>query len=102
MLSLTRDALWNQQLFFNGGAFKSHYNSCSDHQCFASTWMNTRVTYSVTSPDPALTSCAFLRSYLQTNGSKDFQRCTIDMLEDAEVVSTMLIPGVCVRAPAYK
>ncbi|XP_075880948.1 N-terminal EF-hand calcium-binding protein 1 isoform X2 [Nelusetta ayraudi] len=32
-------------------------------------------------------------SYLQTNSSKDFQRCVIDMLEDAEVVSTMLIPA---------
>ncbi|XP_029006844.1 N-terminal EF-hand calcium-binding protein 1 [Betta splendens] len=32
-------------------------------------------------------------SYLQSNGSKDFQRCVIDMLEDAEVVSTMLIPA---------
>lgn len=37
----------------------------------------------------------FADSYLQTNSSKDFQRCVIDMLEDAEVVSTMLIPGVC-------
>ncbi|XP_049444593.1 N-terminal EF-hand calcium-binding protein 1 [Epinephelus fuscoguttatus] len=32
-------------------------------------------------------------SYLQSNSSKDFQRCIIDMLEDAEVVSTMLIPA---------
>ncbi|XP_056294511.1 N-terminal EF-hand calcium-binding protein 1 [Pseudoliparis swirei] len=32
-------------------------------------------------------------SYLQSNSSKDFQRCTIDMLEDAEVVSTMLLPA---------
>uniref|UniRef100_A0A671WSR0 N-terminal EF-hand calcium binding protein 3 n=1 Tax=Sparus aurata TaxID=8175 RepID=A0A671WSR0_SPAAU len=32
-------------------------------------------------------------SYLQSNDSKDFQRCTIDMLEDAEVVSTMLLPA---------
>ncbi|XP_070759393.1 N-terminal EF-hand calcium-binding protein 1 [Enoplosus armatus] len=32
-------------------------------------------------------------SYLQSNGSKDFQRCIIDMLEDAEVVSTMLLPA---------
>uniref|UniRef100_A0A3B4AXE7 ABM domain-containing protein n=1 Tax=Periophthalmus magnuspinnatus TaxID=409849 RepID=A0A3B4AXE7_9GOBI len=32
-------------------------------------------------------------SYLQSNSSKDFQRCVIDMLEDAEVVSTMLLPG---------
>uniref|UniRef100_A0A3P8WR08 N-terminal EF-hand calcium binding protein 3 n=1 Tax=Cynoglossus semilaevis TaxID=244447 RepID=A0A3P8WR08_CYNSE len=31
-------------------------------------------------------------SYLQSNSSKDFQRCIIDMLEDAEVVSTMLLP----------
>ncbi|GLD64106.1 N-terminal EF-hand calcium-binding protein 1-like isoform X1 [Lates japonicus] len=30
-------------------------------------------------------------SYLQSNSSKDFQRCIIDMLEDAEVVSTMLL-----------
>ncbi|XP_060926568.1 N-terminal EF-hand calcium-binding protein 1 [Limanda limanda] len=32
-------------------------------------------------------------SYLQSNNSKDFQRCIIDMLEDAEVVSTMLLPA---------
>ncbi|XP_068172038.1 N-terminal EF-hand calcium-binding protein 1 [Antennarius striatus] len=32
-------------------------------------------------------------SYLQSDSSKDFQRCVIDMLEDAEVVSTMLIPA---------
>ncbi|KAM7402412.1 hypothetical protein PAMP_017654 [Pampus punctatissimus] len=32
-------------------------------------------------------------SYLQSNSSKDFQRCIIDMLEDTEVVSTMLLPG---------
>ncbi|XP_026161748.1 N-terminal EF-hand calcium-binding protein 1 isoform X3 [Mastacembelus armatus] len=32
-------------------------------------------------------------SYQQSNSSKDFQRCIIDMLEDAEVVSTMLLPG---------
>ncbi|XP_034551124.1 N-terminal EF-hand calcium-binding protein 1 isoform X2 [Notolabrus celidotus] len=32
-------------------------------------------------------------SYLQTNSSKDFQRCIIDMLEDAENVSTMLLPA---------
>nr|XP_040059823.1 N-terminal EF-hand calcium-binding protein 1 isoform X1 [Gasterosteus aculeatus aculeatus] len=32
-------------------------------------------------------------SYLQSNSSKDFQRCAIDMLEDAEVVSTMLLPA---------
>ncbi|KAF0034540.1 hypothetical protein F2P81_012298 [Scophthalmus maximus] len=31
--------------------------------------------------------------YLQSNSSKDFQRCIIDMLEDAEVVSTMLLPA---------
>lgn len=37
-----------------------------------------------------------LCSYLQSNDSKDFQRCVIDMLEDAEVVSTMLLPGVYV------
>ncbi|KAI3369877.1 hypothetical protein L3Q82_024691 [Scortum barcoo] len=36
--------------------------------------------------------------YLQSNSSKDFQRCTIDMLEDAEVVSTMLLPGLYVCA----
>uniref|UniRef100_A0A3B4X2K2 N-terminal EF-hand calcium binding protein 3 n=1 Tax=Seriola lalandi dorsalis TaxID=1841481 RepID=A0A3B4X2K2_SERLL len=34
-----------------------------------------------------------LCSYLQSNSSKDFQRCIIDMLEDAEVVSTMLLPA---------
>uniref|UniRef100_A0A8C6SNF2 ABM domain-containing protein n=1 Tax=Neogobius melanostomus TaxID=47308 RepID=A0A8C6SNF2_9GOBI len=33
-------------------------------------------------------------SYLQSNSSKDFQRCVIDMLEDAEIVSTMLLPGL--------
>ncbi|KAM6946917.1 N-terminal EF-hand calcium-binding protein 1 isoform 2-T2 [Lycodopsis pacificus] len=32
-------------------------------------------------------------SYLQSNSSKDFQRCAIDMLEDAELVSTMLLPA---------
>ncbi|XP_058488808.1 N-terminal EF-hand calcium-binding protein 1 isoform X1 [Solea solea] len=32
-------------------------------------------------------------SYLQSNSSKDFQRCVIDMLEEAEVVSTMLLPA---------
>uniref|UniRef100_H3DBI2 N-terminal EF-hand calcium binding protein 3 n=1 Tax=Tetraodon nigroviridis TaxID=99883 RepID=H3DBI2_TETNG len=32
-------------------------------------------------------------SYLQSDSSKDFQRHIIDMLEDAEVVSTMLIPA---------
>ncbi|XP_022056179.2 N-terminal EF-hand calcium-binding protein 1 [Acanthochromis polyacanthus] len=32
-------------------------------------------------------------SYLQSNNSKDFQRCVIDMLEDAEKVSTMLLPA---------
>ncbi|XP_055016631.1 N-terminal EF-hand calcium-binding protein 1 [Boleophthalmus pectinirostris] len=32
-------------------------------------------------------------SYLQSNSSKDFQRCVIDILEDAEVVSTMLLPA---------
>uniref|UniRef100_A0A3Q0S4U3 N-terminal EF-hand calcium binding protein 3 n=1 Tax=Amphilophus citrinellus TaxID=61819 RepID=A0A3Q0S4U3_AMPCI len=31
---------------------------------------------------------------LMTHNSKDFQRCIIDMLEDAEVVSTMLLPGL--------
>ncbi|XP_017264373.1 N-terminal EF-hand calcium-binding protein 1 isoform X2 [Kryptolebias marmoratus] len=31
--------------------------------------------------------------YLQSNSSKDFQRCIIDMMEDAEVVSTMLLPA---------
>ncbi|KAK1901055.1 N-terminal EF-hand calcium-binding protein 1, partial [Dissostichus eleginoides] len=30
--------------------------------------------------------------YLQSNSSKDFQRCVIDMLEEAEAVSTMLLP----------
>ncbi|MEQ2182069.1 hypothetical protein GOODEAATRI_018255 [Goodea atripinnis] len=33
-------------------------------------------------------------SYLQSNSSKDFQRCIIDMMEDAEIVSTMLLPGL--------
>ncbi|KAF7654028.1 hypothetical protein LDENG_00075710 [Lucifuga dentata] len=32
-------------------------------------------------------------SYLQSNSSKDFQRCIIDMLEDPELVSTMLLPA---------
>ncbi|XP_069547096.1 N-terminal EF-hand calcium-binding protein 1 [Brachyistius frenatus] len=32
-------------------------------------------------------------SYLQSNSCKDFQRCIIDMLEDGEVVSTMLLPA---------
>ncbi|KAM4613266.1 N-terminal EF-hand calcium-binding protein 1 [Polymixia lowei] len=32
-------------------------------------------------------------SYLQSNNSKDFQRCVIDMLDDPEVVSTMLLPA---------
>ncbi|XP_037107814.1 N-terminal EF-hand calcium-binding protein 1 [Syngnathus acus] len=32
-------------------------------------------------------------SYLQSNSSKDFQRCVITMLDDAEVVSTMLLPA---------
>ncbi|KAM8916858.1 N-terminal EF-hand calcium-binding protein 1 isoform 1-T1 [Spinachia spinachia] len=32
-------------------------------------------------------------SYSQSNNSKDFQRCAIDMLGDAEVVSTMLLPA---------
>lgn len=32
-------------------------------------------------------------SYLQADSSKDFQRCVIDMLEDPEVVSTMLLPA---------
>ncbi|XP_029357403.1 N-terminal EF-hand calcium-binding protein 1 isoform X2 [Echeneis naucrates] len=31
--------------------------------------------------------------YQQSNSSKDFQRCIIDMLEDVEVVSTMLLPA---------
>uniref|UniRef100_A0A672HBN1 N-terminal EF-hand calcium binding protein 3 n=1 Tax=Salarias fasciatus TaxID=181472 RepID=A0A672HBN1_SALFA len=39
-------------------------------------------------------SCVALCSYLQSNSSKDFQRCVIDMLEDAETVSTMLLPGL--------
>uniref|UniRef100_A0A673AUX3 ABM domain-containing protein n=1 Tax=Sphaeramia orbicularis TaxID=375764 RepID=A0A673AUX3_9TELE len=37
-------------------------------------------------------------SYLQSNSSKDFQRCVIDMLEDAEVVSTMLLPGLFMQS----
>ncbi|XP_061745424.1 N-terminal EF-hand calcium-binding protein 1 [Nerophis ophidion] len=32
-------------------------------------------------------------SYLQSNDSKDFKRCIIDMLEDAEVVTTMFLPA---------
>ncbi|KPP59444.1 hypothetical protein Z043_122636 [Scleropages formosus] len=32
-------------------------------------------------------------SYLQSSTSKTFQRCVIDVLEDPEVVSTMLLPG---------
>ncbi|KAJ7999565.1 hypothetical protein DPEC_G00195740 [Dallia pectoralis] len=32
-------------------------------------------------------------NYLQSNGSKDFQRCVIDMLGDPELVSTMLLPA---------
>ncbi|KAM9759706.1 N-terminal EF-hand calcium-binding protein 1 isoform 1-T1 [Menidia menidia] len=32
-------------------------------------------------------------SYLQSNNCKDFQRCIIDMLEDTEAVSTMLLPA---------
>ncbi|XP_015239621.1 PREDICTED: N-terminal EF-hand calcium-binding protein 1-like isoform X1 [Cyprinodon variegatus] len=32
-------------------------------------------------------------SYLQSNSSKDFQRCIIDMMEDTEIVSTMLLPA---------
>ncbi|KAG7478382.1 hypothetical protein MATL_G00079700 [Megalops atlanticus] len=32
-------------------------------------------------------------SYLQSNSSKTFQRCIIDMLEDPEAVSTMLLPA---------
>ncbi|XP_054876885.1 N-terminal EF-hand calcium-binding protein 1 [Poeciliopsis prolifica] len=32
-------------------------------------------------------------SYLQTNNSKDFQRCIIDLMEDTEIVSTMLLPA---------
>ncbi|XP_036388337.1 N-terminal EF-hand calcium-binding protein 1-like [Megalops cyprinoides] len=32
-------------------------------------------------------------SYLQSNASKTFQRCIIDVLEDPEMVSTMLLPA---------
>ncbi|KAL2090580.1 hypothetical protein ACEWY4_012843 [Coilia grayii] len=32
-------------------------------------------------------------SYLQSESSKTFQRCVIDMLEDPEAVSTMLLPA---------
>ncbi|XP_061112621.1 N-terminal EF-hand calcium-binding protein 1-like isoform X2 [Conger conger] len=32
-------------------------------------------------------------SYLQSNASKTFQRCIIDVLEDPEIVSTMLLPA---------
>ncbi|TVK90426.1 N-terminal EF-hand calcium-binding protein 1 [Bagarius yarrelli] len=31
--------------------------------------------------------------YLQSEASKTFQRCIIDMLEDPELISTMLMPG---------
>lgn len=41
----------------------------------------------------SFSSCSLWCSYLQSDSSKDFQRHIIDMLEDAEVVSTMLIPG---------
>lgn len=43
---------------------------------------------------PYVFFCRCVLSYLQSNSSKDFQRCVIDMLEDAEVVSTMLLPGL--------
>ncbi|KAI2663938.1 N-terminal EF-hand calcium-binding protein 1 [Labeo rohita] len=36
--------------------------------------------------------------YLQSDASKMFQRCIIDMLEDPEIVSTMLMPGKSVWA----
>ncbi|KAG7261476.1 hypothetical protein CRUP_003344, partial [Coryphaenoides rupestris] len=36
-------------------------------------------------------------SYLHSNSSKDFQRCTIRMLVGPEVVATMLIPAACGR-----
>ncbi|MBN3322615.1 NECA1 protein, partial [Atractosteus spatula] len=32
-------------------------------------------------------------SYLQSNASKTFQRCVIDVLESPEMVTTMLLPG---------
>ncbi|XP_061544786.1 N-terminal EF-hand calcium-binding protein 1 isoform X2 [Phycodurus eques] len=32
-------------------------------------------------------------SYLQSSSSKDFQRCVINMMEETEVVSTMLLPA---------
>ncbi|XP_077430443.1 N-terminal EF-hand calcium-binding protein 1-like isoform X2 [Vanacampus margaritifer] len=32
-------------------------------------------------------------SYLQSNSCKDFQRCIINMLEDTEMVATMLLPA---------
>ncbi|XP_055725701.1 N-terminal EF-hand calcium-binding protein 1 isoform X2 [Salvelinus fontinalis] len=32
-------------------------------------------------------------SYLQSDASKNFQRCVIDMLEDPKLVSTMLLPA---------
>ncbi|CAL8340335.1 unnamed protein product [Merluccius merluccius] len=37
-------------------------------------------------------------SYLQSNSSKDFQRCIIQMLVGPEVVATMLIPGLPARS----
>lgn len=70
-------------------------------RCFTWIWVHACCSLSDTMDslaDSALISrpfCLFPDSYLQTNSSKDFQRCVIDMLEDAEVVSTMLIPGVC-------
>ena len=45
------------------------------------------------SPVPSLSVPS---SYLQSNASKNFQRCVIDMLEDPEVVSTMVLPGTLV------
>uniref|UniRef100_A0A671SLK2 ABM domain-containing protein n=1 Tax=Sinocyclocheilus anshuiensis TaxID=1608454 RepID=A0A671SLK2_9TELE len=40
-------------------------------------------------------------SYLQSDASKMFQRCIIDMLEDPEIVSTMLMPGKSVWATSF-
>jgi len=44
----------------------------------------------------------FVSSYLQSDASKMFQRCIIDMLEDPEIVSTMLMPGERERHIIYQ
>uniref|UniRef100_A0A3Q3DG33 N-terminal EF-hand calcium binding protein 3 n=1 Tax=Hippocampus comes TaxID=109280 RepID=A0A3Q3DG33_HIPCM len=40
---------------------------------------------------------SWMRSVLALNVSKAFQRCVINMLEDTEIVSTMLLPGGDIR-----